>query len=330
MLIAMNRRRALALAVMLPSACFPARSASRQFRIGVLDPDPTESSGWWKEFVSELERRGYREGRELVFERRFGEEQNGAGVYKFAAELVALKVDLIYAAHGSLSALAAKNATKTIPIVFFSSADPVRLGLVKTLSRPGGNVTGSSISSFETIGKSLEFLKQAIPGLRRVVELTPTGSRALPWFDPWHAAAGSAAQQLGFSYELADVNSMAEVETVIRQAAREGVDAITVGGGFSGFLHAKRRDVAALLISHKIASVGDPTVGFLLQYEVDYMQLARKAAAYVDKILKGAKPADLPVEQPSAFEFVVNETTARRIGLRLPKALLLQAKKVVQ
>ncbi len=332
MLIAMKRRRALALAVMvtLPSACFPARSASRPFRIGVLDPDPTEFSGQWKEFVSELERRGYAEGRELVFERRFGEERNGAGVYKLAAELVALKVDLIYASHGSLSALAAKSATKTIPIVFFSSADPVRLGLVGTLSRPGGNITGSSISSFETIGKSLEFLKQATAGLRRVIELTPTGSRALPWFDQWHAAARSAAQQLGFSYELADVNSMGEVETVIRQAAREGVDAIIIGGGSSGFLYAGRRDVAASLISHKIASIGDPALGFLLQYEVDFMQLARKAAEYVDKILKGAKPADLPVEQSSAFEFVVNETTARRIGLRLPQTLLLQANKVVQ
>jgi putative ABC transport system substrate-binding protein len=328
--IAMKRRRALALAVMLPLACFPTRPASRPFRIGVLDPDPTAFSESWKEFVSELERRGYREGRELVFERLFGEERNGAALYKLAAELAALKVDLIYAAHGSLSAFAAKSATKTIPIVFLSSADPVRLGLVETLSRPGGNLTGSSISSFETIGKSFEFLKQATPGLKRVVELTPTGSRSLPWFDEWHAAAAAAAQQLGFSYELADVNSMAEVQTVIRQAAREGVDAITIGGGAGGFLYAQRRDVAASLITLKIASIGDPADGFLLQYDVDNMQLARKAAEYVDKILRGAKPADLPVEQSSAFELVVNAVTARGIGLRLPKALLLQAKRIIE
>ena len=321
---------ALCLAVTLPLAAGPTRSASRPFRIGVLDPDPAEFSGQWKEFVSELARRGYREGRDVVFERRFGEERNGAGVDKLAAELVALKVDLIYAAHGSLSALAAKSSTKTIPIVFFSSGDPVGLGLVGALSRPGGNITGSSISSFETIGKSLQFLKEGAAGLRRVIELVPTSSRALPWFDQWHAAAVSASQQLGVTYELADVHSMGEVEKVIGETAREGVDAITMGGGVSEFLYARRREIAALLIRHKIASIGDPALGFLLQYDIDYMQLARKAAEYVDKILKGAKPAELPVEQPSAFELVINATTARLIGLRLPQTLLLRANKVVQ
>ena len=152
----------------------------------------------------------------------------------------------------------------------------------------------------------------------------------MPWFDQWHVAAVSAAQHLGVSYELVDVNSMGDVEAVIREEAREGVDAITIGGGFSDFLHARRREIATLLISHKISSIGDPDVGFLLQYEVDFIQLARKAAEYVDKILKGAKPADLPVEQPSAFDLVVNETTARRIGLRLPQTLLVRANRIVQ
>jgi putative ABC transport system substrate-binding protein len=166
-----------------------AGAATKVYRIGVLDPDT--SANWteeWNEFVRELARLGFVDGRNIAFERRFGNELQPEDVRRNAAELVALKVDLIYAARGTLTALVAKNATKIIPIVFFSSADPVGLGLVPSLSRPIGNVTGNSVSSFEFFPKNLQYLSEIAGKLKRVVEITPSGTKQLPWFPQWDAA----------------------------------------------------------------------------------------------------------------------------------------------
>jgi len=306
-----------------------AATAAKVFRIGVLDPDPAAFAAQWKEFVAELARRGYVEGRNLAFERRYGEELHPAGVDKLALELVALEPDVLYAAHGTVSALALKKATKTIPIVFFSSADPVGTGLVESLSRPGGNITGNSISTFELFPKSVEYLKEVVGKLDRVVALQPLGVRSLPWFPQMDAAIAAAARRLGTAYAYVDVSSLEDVEREVARAAREGVDAVIFGGITPRFVSHLER-IAALLVKHRLPSIGDPERGFLLQYLHNVRHVARKSAEYVDKILRGARPADLPVEQVSSFELVINRRTADAIGLKIPESILLRADRVIR
>lgn len=327
-------RRSFALGTIAAALLWSTRGAGapppgRVYRIGVLDPNPDAFTVEWNEFVAELARRGYSEGRNLVFERRFGEELRPDLLSQYARELVALKVDLLYAAHGTQSALAAKNATKTIPIVFNSSGDPVGLGLVASLSRPGGNLTGSSISGTSIFTKRVQYLVEAIGRSNiRIVQLDLRGTRSLPWFSQSAAAMTAAAGQLGVKYEYVEVDSIAEIEVALKRLVREGVDAVSFEP-FPVFLpHLKR--IAGMLVDHRLPSIGDPRAGFFLYYEPDHLQLARKAAEYVDKILGGASPADLPVEQASTFRLVINGKTARAIGLQIPPSILQRADEVIQ
>jgi len=319
---------AAAIAGVLPTLPGVAGAAGRSkvHRVGVLDPDPELMSANWRDFVAELARLGYSEGRNVVFERRFGSEYRPDEVRRFAAELAALKVDVIYAAHGTLSALAAKGATSTIPIVFFSSGDPVGQGLVASLSRPGGNVTGSSISSFETFPKSLQFLKEVAGTIARVVEIDSAVTRSLPWFVQWNAATQKAASGLGMKYEYVDVTSFGEVEPVLDRLV-PGVDAAVIGN--AAFLRSRSHEIADLFIRRRLASIGDPEEGFLFHYLADWRAVTRKSAEYVARVLSGAKPSELPVEQVTAFELVINQRTAKAIQLKIPQALLLRASKVI-
>ena len=306
-----------------------AGAATKVYRVGVLDADIT--GDWiedWNEFVRELARLGFVEGRSIVFERRFGNELQPEAVRKNAAELVALKVDLIYAARGTLTALAAKNATDSIPIVFYSSADPVGLGLVPSLSRPIGNVTGNSISSFEFFPKNLQYLSEITGKLKRVVEILPSGTKLLPWFPQMDAAIQAAVKRLGARFEYVEVGSIEALEIAVKRLKVEGIDAVAVGSGRDFKAHQKR--IAALLISLRIPSLGEPEDGFLLQYGIDGSYLARKAAGYVARILNGTKPSELPVEQVSQFNLVVNQKTAEAIGLKIPESMLLRASKVIR
>ncbi|MEO5953650.1 MAG: ABC transporter substrate-binding protein, partial [Chloroflexia bacterium] len=282
----------------------------------------------WNEFVRELARLGFVEGRNIAFERRFGNELQPEGIRKNAAELVALKVDLIYAARGSLTALVAKNATNSIPIVFFSSADPVGLGLVPSLSRPIGNVTGNSVSAFEFFPKNLQYLSEIAGKLERVVEITPSGTKLLPWFPQWDAAIQAAVKRLGIRFEYVEVESIEALELAVKRLKVEGTDAVAISG--RDWLKAHQKRIAALLISLRIPSLGDPEDGFLLQSDPDGFYLARKAAGYVARILNGTKPSELPVEQVSRFNFVVNQKTAEAIGLKIPVSMLLRASKVIR
>ena len=306
-----------------------AGAATKVYRVGVLDADTT--GDWiedWNEFVRELARLGFVEGRSIVFERRFGDELQPEDVRKNAAELVALKVDLIYAARGTLTALVAKNATRSIPIVFYSSADPVGLGLVPSLSRPIGNVTGNSISSFEFFPKNLQYLSEIAGKLERVVEITPPGTKLLPWFPPWDAAIQAAVKRLGIRFEYVEVESIEALEVAVKRLKVEGTDAVAISG--RDWLKAHQKRIAALLISLRIPSLGEPEDGFLLQYGIDGSYLARKAAGYVARILNGTKPSELPVEQVSQFNLVVNQKTADAIGLKIPVSMLLRASKVIR
>lgn len=306
-----------------------AATATKVYRVGVLDTVNEPDARTWNEFVAELARRGYVQGHNLVLERRIVDYRRPNLVNRSVHELVALKVDVLCATEGTEAVLAAKNVTKTIPIVFFGSADPVGLGLVNSLSRPGGNVTGSSISAFDTDPKSLQFLVEAVGRNDiRIAYLVPRGLRSTSWFSKWAASMSAAAGQLGAKFEYVDVDSIAEIELALKRLAREGVEAVMVDSDPMTTPYMDR--IAALLVDQRLASIGDPEAGFLLQYQADALQLRRKAAEYVDKILKGVRPSDLPVEQASTFALVVNLKTAKAIGLQIPKSLLLRANEIIQ
>jgi putative tryptophan/tyrosine transport system substrate-binding protein len=306
-----------------------AQTPTKTHRVGVLAPDASDVQGEvWQTFVDELATRGYVQGRNLVFETRLGGGDKPELVEQAAAALVALKPDVIYAARGSMSALAAKRATSTIPIVFYSSGDPVSLGLVASLARPGGNVTGSSVQGFDIIGKAMQLLGEALGKVRRVVYLQPAGSRAMPWFTGLEQTLVNAAKTQGASVEFVDVDAFEAIEPLARRLARERVDAVIV----SDFPLFKPRmaEIAAIFSRHRLPAYGNAYVGFLMHYGEQRNKLARMAAAYVDRILGGAKPAELPVEQLSTFELVINMKTAKALNIKLPRALLLRADSVIE
>ena len=320
---------AAAYALGLPRAG-AARGPGRIHRVGVLRSADQGLDRSWEEFVTELSRRGYVEGSNLVFESRRGEEFQPDRVHRLAAELAASNVELIYTHMGTLGALAAKRATQSIPVVFHGASDPVSSGLVASLSHPGGNLTGNASSIFDSFPKSLQFLAEAIGRNNiRIVEIYPVDARhTLPWFSKMDAAIAAVVAALGAKFEYAEVASVAEIEPLVKRLARERADAAILGNFPMSV--AQRQWVAALFVEHRLASVGDPRDGFLLQYLPSSRQLSRKAAEYVDKILKGAKPSELPVEQVSIFELAINLKTAKAIGLRIPQSLLLRAEEVVQ
>lgn len=244
--------------------------------------------------------------------------------------LVALQVDLIYVPDGTLPALAAKNATRTIPIVFLGSADPVGLGLVSSLSHPGGNLTGNSIVAFESYAKALQLLSEILGNLRRVAHLTPLATRSLPWFPQFQTTMAGVSHQLGVSDEYVGFEAIGELESLLKQFVREGVGAVTTLGTFESLGRRGYEEMAASCVAYKMPSVGDPELGFLLSYQPDFLHLARKSAEFVDRILRGERPADLPVEQTSTLTLVINQRTSQAIGLKIPQSLLLRADRLIQ
>ena len=330
----MIRRRASligAFATALPFAQ-PVGSASKQvkvFRVGVVESEREVDEFGWNEFLAELSRLGFVEGKNVVFLRRFGERLRPDLLNGITDELVALNVDVIYVASGVAGTLAAKASTKVIPIVFFSSTDPVGLGLVASLSRPGANVTGQSASAIDYLPKTLEFLVEAM-GKRnaRVVEIQPTGTRSSPTFFKLSGAMNAAANRLKVDFEYVDVASIDEVPPLVKRLRSEGIDALIVSSYPMFYLHLEK--LAALLIEHRIPSIGNPHQGFLLDYSAEYLALLRNAARYVAKVLRGAKPSDMPVELASKFNLAINLRTAKAIGLKVPPSLLARADELIE
>lgn len=319
---------ALALLPQHPAAQ-QAQSARRVYRVGVLGPDASDGEGLvWDAFVDELAKRGYVAGRNLVLEMRLGQGDRPEQLDKLAAELAALKPDLIYAARGTLSALAAKRATTTIPIVFYSSGDPVAMGLVASLARPGGNVTGNSVQGFDLVTKAVELLAETLPKVQRIAYLQPEGSRAMPWYPQLLRSMESAARARGATVEFIDVASIDAIEALVARLARQHFDAAIVVDFPLFRPHLER--IAELFIRHRLPAYGNAHDGFLMHYGEQRLTLARMAAAYVDRILKGARPAELPVEQISTFEMVINLKTARALGLSVPAAVMLRASRVIE
>ncbi len=330
----MRRRQGLAvvtaggvLALLPPRLA--AQLARKVVRVGVLGPDVSDGEGLvWDAFVDELAQRGYVQGRNLVLELRLGQGDRPEQLDRLAAELVALKPDVIYAARGTVSALAAKRATSTIPIVFYSSGDPVAMGLVASLARPGGNVTGNSVQGFDLVGKAIELLTEMLPKVQRIAYLQPEGSRAMPWYPQLLRSMESTARARGVTVEFIDVAGIDALEALIARLARQRYDAAIVVDFPLFRPHLER--IAELFIQHRLPAYGNANDGFLMHYGEQRLKLARMAAVYVDRILQGAKPAELPVEQISTFEMVINLKTARALGLNVPAAVMLRASRVIE
>jgi ABC-type uncharacterized transport system substrate-binding protein len=324
----------LALSAMLFALFGPAHAQQpgKVFRVGFLDPSTASGmAGLLEVFRQELNKLGWIEGKNITIEYRFA-EQRSERLPELAAELVRLKVDLIVTSGGP-TPLAAKKATSTIPIVMTNSVDPVGQGLVASLARPGGNVTGNSGLSPELITKMLEILKDAVPKLTRVGHLQSRGAGAPGVTELQLKELRPAAQALKIKLEEIATEPDAEgLESAFKTAKQKQVGAILVNPGRR--FAAERKRIVELAGKYRLPAIYFSKEyvdeGGLMSYGTDFDDLFRKAAHYVDKILKGAKPGDLPVQQATKFEFVVNLKAAKQIGLTLSPEFLARANQVVK
>jgi putative ABC transport system substrate-binding protein len=304
-----------------------AQQTGKVFRIGFLDPSTASGSAVLLDaFRQELSKLGWTEGKNITIEYRFA-EQKPERLPELAADLVRLKVDLILVP-SQPTALGAKKATSTIPIVMANAGDPVGAGLVASLARPAGNVTGFSSLNFQLNTKRLEILKDAVPKLARVGLLRPLGGSDLQLKE-----LRPAAVALKLKLEEIETRPDAEgLESAFKTAKQKQVSAIMTITSRQFF--AERKRLVELAVKYRLPAIYFQKEfvdeGGLMSYGVDYDDLYRRAAVYVDKILKGAKPADLPVQQATKFEFIVNLKAARQIGLTIPPDLLARANRVIK
>jgi putative ABC transport system substrate-binding protein len=278
-------------------------------------------------FRQGLRELGYVEGKNIVIEWRHAEGKPDR-LHEFAAELVRLKVDVIVSA-GPTVTRAAKEATTTIPIAMAQDSDPVGNGFVASLARPGGNITGLSSLSSELSGKQLEILKEILPTLSRVVVI---GSSNQPGDAQALSEVKLASGAFKVKLQYLDVLNSKEIETAFRQASKGRAEAVLVLA--SPVLNSQRTQVVDLAVKNRLPAIYYQReyveAGGLISYGVSQPDLDRRAATYVDKILKGAKPADLPVEQPKKFELIINLKAAKQIGLTIPPNVLARADRVIR
>src|SRR5262245_20147044 len=298
-------------------------------RIGYLGTGSLSASvARMEAFRQGLRELGYAEGKNIVIESRYAEGKLDR-LSEIAAELVRLKVDVIIAG-GPSATRAVKEATSRIPIVMTQDSDPVGSGVVASLARPGGSITGLSNFAPELSGKQLELLKEIVPRLSRVAVFgTSTNAGNAPMLKETEPAAAA----IGVKLQYLDVLAPKEIETAFRAAVKARTDAVLVlVAGYIAGSH--RTQTAELAIKSRLPAIyrnrEDVEAGGLMSYGVGLTDLDRRAATYVDKILKGTKPADLPVEQPKKFEFIINLKTAKQIGLTIPPNVLVRADKVIK
>ena len=322
----------LALALLASPLAAEAQQAAKVARIGYLATAPAEAASphLREAFRQGLRDLGYVEGRNLVIEYRDAEGKVER-LPALAAELVALKVDVIVAS-GTLAALAAKQTTRTLPIVFSPAGDPVGSGLVTSLARPGGNVTGLSAFAPELVGKRLELLKQAVPGVSRVAVLWQPGAFGERTEKDILKRAEVAGRDLGVPLQFVEARGPADFARAFSDMSIARADALTVLA--SNMFVSERRRLVDLAAAKRLPAVYSARelvdAGGLMSYGANLADLNRRAATYVDRILKGTKPADLPVEQPAKFELILNLKTAKALGLTIPQAVLGRADEVVQ
>jgi putative ABC transport system substrate-binding protein len=317
-------------AVLLAPLVGEAQQAAAIPRIGFLSPSPVSdprAASFLEAFRQGLRELGYAEGRNIVIETRFAEGKFDQ-LPGLAAELVRAKVDVI-ATYTTPAAQAAKRATATIPIVMATVIDPVTAGLAASLARPRGNITGLSQMVPDLVGKQLELLKEVAPKISRAALLLNPAN-------PAHALAirdvNVAVRSLGIQLQLVEARRPSELENAFAAMTTERAEAVIVL--VDSMLIDHRTRIADLAARHRLptvsATIETTEAGGLLAYGPSVRDMFRRAAAYVDKILKGAKPADLPIEQPTKFELVINLRTAKALGLTIPQSVLLRADQVIQ
>jgi putative ABC transport system substrate-binding protein len=277
--------------------------------------------------IAELAKQGFVIGRNLAIERRFSQKD---GLDVAASALAGLKVDVIYAG-GTQAALAAKRATSSIPIVF-TSADPVGFGVVSSLARPGGNLTGVSIQGPAITSKEMEAMLAALGTLRSLAYIHAIGARSVPWYPSYVGAATSAAKALGVQIEFHEVPGVAAYEPLIQELVRRKVDAAELMPGTAAFTltSLEYEQTAALFLRYRLPAIGPARSGFLLHCEFAEGLMAQRIGYFVGRILRGTRPAELPVEEFSTLRLIVNARTARALGLTLPRSLLIRAEEVIQ
>ncbi|HZM85376.1 MAG TPA: ABC transporter substrate-binding protein [Blastocatellia bacterium] len=326
----MKRIFALALGALLLPLSVPAHAQQPRKvpRIGYLIGTSSSSNVARTEaFRQGLRESGYVEGKNILIESRFTEGKLDRE-RALAAELVGMKVDVIVTG-GSITTRAAKEATTTIPIVMTQDPDPIGNGFVASLARPDGNVTGLSNLGPELSGKRLELLKEVVPRITRVAVF---GSSTFVGNAQILRETELAANALKVQLQYVDVPDQKDIETAFRAARRGAVHAVHVLAG--GVFTSRRPQLAALAVASRLPAIYYATEfvedGGLMTYGANRTDLARRAATYVDKILKGAKPAELPIEQPTKFEFVINLRAAKQIGLTIPPNVLARADRVIR
>jgi putative ABC transport system substrate-binding protein len=315
--------------LMLPLTA-EAQQALRVYRIGWLSagPPPSTPTAQMQAFQQGLRDLGYVEGQNLVIEYRYGEGK-AERLREVAAELVQLPVDVIVTV-GASGTRGAQHATRTIPIVMTGNYDPVGQGFVASLARPGGNITGLSFQGTELPGKRLEILKETVPQSTRIAVLANPAS---PGFPPLLHNLTVAAEALKLSLHVVEVHRAEALDDAFVAMTRAGADALVVFAE-PQVITPQRGRIAALAATSRLPAMYDNKTyveaGGLMSYGAHLPDIYRRAVIYVDKILHGAKPADLPVEQPTKFELVINLKTAKALGLTIPPSLLLLADEVIQ
>ena len=331
----MNKRRKLVFAIGAGVVGAPFGSFAQQqgkvWRIGFLvagsRPANLDTHFFMGPFLHGMRELGYAEGRNLTIEWRFA-EGNSERLPNLATELANLKVDVIVVV-GTPATMASKNATTTIPLVMVNVGDPVGLGFVKSLAQPAGNITGLSQMISELGGKRLELLKEMVPRLSRVTLLinsaNPNDTTVLETIQV-------AGQKRGIKVVPMEVRTPQEIESAFSAMPGNGADAVIVSAG--ALFTQQRRQIAELAVKTRLPSISGAReyveAGGLISYGDSRADSFRRASTYVDKILKGAKPGDLPVEQPTKFELFINRTTAKALGLKIPQSLLISADKVIE
>ena len=329
----MNQRRALMFAVgasalSAPFTSFaqaPAHPSGKPWRVGILPAGLMAPRKFqWDAFMQRMRELGYVEGKNVQYVIR-APEQEGAAYDALAADLVRQEVDVIVGA-GAIAIAAAQKATRSIPIVMASGGDPVALGFVTSLRQPGGNITGLTIQSEESMGKRLQLLREMAPKVSRIAFINTPGGK--PQLD----AAVLAARQLGVQLLDFHAGTAEALPAAFEAAVKARAGAVLVGQ--TTLIFGLRAQIAALALKHRLPSMfvlpANAAAGGLMGYGPSDTEYYRQAAVFVDKIFKGRKPADLPVEQPLKWELVINMKTAKALGITVPPVVLLQAERVIE
>jgi len=326
----MNNRRKLVIALGASALVAPlssfAQKQGKVWRIGILPGGLLAPRQFqWDAFRARMGELGYVEGKNIEYVFR-PPTKEGSAFDDLAADLVRLNVDVIVAT-AAVAIAAAKRATQRIPIVMCPASDPVGLGFVASLARPGGNLTGISVQFEDTTGKRLQLLREMVPHASRVAFIWNSGGGK-----PQLEAAEAAARKLGVRLLPLEVSTPEALPAAFEAAVKGHAQALMVVS--TGFLFGTRAQITALALKHRLPSIfplpANAVAGGLMAYGPNDSEYYRQAAVFVDKILKGAKPADLPVEQPTRFELIINRKTAKALGLTIPQSLLISAERVIE